>query len=120
MSNNIEKINLAYVVTENYIEAFGVSLTSFLINDRSYFDEIDIYIISPELSDISKRRIEELVTAYNVTIRYIDMPNSQNYFNDERFTIKKLSYSFAKLLFCSIIPKSVDKILVFDCDTIIL
>lgn len=119
MSKFSEKLIVAYFVSDLYAEQCGVSLCSLFENNKE-FREIVVYIIEDNISPANKARLYELTKAYGRKIEYIPLPNPQEYFKDDRFTIKSLGHTFAHMIVGGILPSEIDRVLCIDSDMLVL
>ncbi|MDD2957066.1 MAG: glycosyltransferase family 8 protein [Lachnospiraceae bacterium] len=111
-------MNIVYIATDSYTSMLGISMLS-LINNSKDLATLDIYILSPDLTDKSKKLISGLVKEENHSVHYIDISD----FNE------KISFSFstsgfhpivlARLFLGSYLPAHVKTILYLDCDVIV-
>lgn len=109
---------LVYSSDDNYAQHTGVSIVSLLDNNK-HFDDIHIYVIDNEISKSNKENLKEIINFYKREITFID-------FNKYKCMLKlnmkwNISVSaYARLFISSILPTSIDKVLYFDCDTVIV
>lgn len=113
------QINIAYSTDDNYAQHAGASIASVLENNIQ-IDEIIFYIINNNITEKSKSNLEAIVNKYNNAVLHFidfDMYKEKLKLNME-WEISISSY--ARLFLASMLPETVDKILYFDCDTIIV
>lgn len=109
---------IVYSSDDNYAQHTGVSILSVLDNNR-HFKNIDIYVIDNDISNENKNRLNDIVNKYNRNINYIEFEKyKQKLKLDMKWDISISAY--ARLFISSILPNNIDKVLYFDCDTIIV
>lgn len=112
------KLSVVYSSDDNYAQHVGVSIISLLDNNK-HFTDIDIYIIDNDISVESKEKLNIIIKNYNRKVKYINfsMYKSQLKLNME-WDISLTAY--ARLFISSMLPESIEKVLYFDCDTVIV
>ena len=109
---------VVYSSDNNYAQHTGVSILSLLENNR-HFESINIYIIDNAIGNDNKQRLNEIVKSYNREVTFIDFSKYESLLKlNMQWNISISAY--ARLFISSMIPKTVDKILYFDCDTVIV
>lgn len=119
-SEKMKKMNVVYCCDDGFVDIFCTSISSLIINN--YDNDISIFLINNNISEAKIRRIRQYVSGYsNVDISILPFPDLELIFsNGITFDKKHLSIStYGRLFVGQIIPKSIDKILYLDCDTII-
>ena len=112
------KVSVVYSSDDNYAQHTGVSIRSLLDNNK-HFNKIDIYIIDNEISIPNKEKLNSIVNNYNGTIKYIDFSTYKKQLKlNMEWNISLTAY--ARLFLSSMLPKSVEKVLYCDCDTVIV
>lgn len=108
---------IAYSTDDNYVQHVGVSMIS-LFESNKEFDNIIIYIMDNNISDINKDKLVRISQQYNRTILFIDVEKLISTLKlDINGSIALASY--ARLFLASIVDKKYDKVLYLDCDSII-
>lgn len=110
-------MNLAFNVTDNYVDYMSVTLLSILKHTNS---KVDAYILTSYFSEYSRLKLEKLQLAYpNLTCHIIDV-------NVEMFANLPLNRdhiqsfeAYFRLAFPTLLPDTVEKILYLDCDLLI-
>lgn len=112
------KLVIVYSSDNNYAQHTGVSILSLLDNNK-HFDDIHIYIIDNEISKDNKEKLNNIIDCYKRKITFI---NFNEYKNILRLNMQwNISISaYARLFISSILPLDIDKVLYFDCDTVIV
>lgn len=114
-----KNLNIVYCCSDLFSEVCGVSITSLFENNKSAMS-ITVYIIDDGISEDNKVRLGSLAECYSRRIEFIKLPNAAIFFNDERCSIKTLGHSYGRLLLAEILPKTVNRILSLDSDTLVL
>ncbi|MBR6533532.1 MAG: glycosyltransferase family 8 protein [Clostridia bacterium] len=112
-------MNIVYSSDENYIQHLAVSIYSLLKNNE-HVPNINIFILSNEIAEISKEKIRQIVTSkFNRTISFVDFdPYKQNLKLNMEWEISLSSY--ARLFLCEMLPHNTEKVIYIDCDTVIM
>ena len=113
-----ENLNIVYSSDNNYCAYMGVSISSVLENNRN-FKNINLFIIDNDITIENKNKLISLVKSYNRQIFFIDFNKYKRYLNLNMEWDISIS-SYARLFVCSILPLEIQKVLYFDCDTIIV
>ena len=109
---------VVYSSDDNYAQHTGVSIVSLLDNNK-HFDDIHIYIIDNEISKVNKEKLIDIINNYGRRISFIDFNKYKSMLNlNMQWNISISSY--ARLFISSMLPDNVDKVLYFDCDTVIV
>lgn len=109
---------VVYSSDNNYAQHTGVSILSLLDNNR-HFRSIHIYIIDNEISKSNKTKLRSIIKSYKREITFIDFNIYKSILNlNMEWNISISSY--ARLFISSMLPNNIDKVLYFDCDTIIV
>lgn len=119
MCNYNSQMTVGYFVSNLYAEQCGVSLCSLFENNKD-ISELVVYIIEDNISPANKAKLNELAKAYGKKIEYIPLPNPQEYFQDDRFTIKSLGHTFAHMIVGGILPDEIYRVLCIDSDMLVL
>ncbi len=109
------KINVVYSTDENYARHCGVSIYSLFDNNKNV-DEIDVYIISNDLSKETKENFFMISKEFNRKIFFVEIDNIYEEFTKNN-DFPKSAYA---RLFTENISDKIDKILYLDCDTVIV
>ena len=109
---------VVYSSDDNYAQHTGVSIVSLLDNNK-HFDDIHIYVIDNEISNVNKEKLIDIINNYGRRISFIDFNKYKSMLNlNMQWNISISSY--ARLFISSMLPNNVDKVLYFDCDTVIV
>jgi lipopolysaccharide biosynthesis glycosyltransferase len=111
-------MNIVYASDNNFAEVLTVSLVSLLENNKGQL--VNVYIISQNISDDNKTRIESSTSNYQCDIYFINMPDISNIIG-ETVDIKRYSESmFSRILLGTLLPTEIERVIYIDCDTLIL
>lgn len=113
------KVNAVYCCSDLFAEVCGVSAVSLFENNK-HLDEINVFIIDDHMTDANKGKILDIAGEYNRNVEFIPMPDPSEFYNDERFTIKSLGHTYARMILGDILPKSIERIISLDSDTLVL
>lgn len=113
-----ENLNVIYSSDNNYCVYMGVSILSLLENNR-HFKNINIYIIDNNIGIENKEKLINTVKYYRRQIFFIKFDKYKKYLNLNMPWDISIS-SYARLFVCSMLPLDINKVLYFDCDTIIV
>ena len=109
---------VVYSSDNNYAQHTGVSIASLLDNNK-HFKAIHIYVIDNEISKDNKDRLINIITEYGREISFIDFNKYKSMLKlNMKWNISISSY--ARLFISSMLPNNVDKVLYFDCGTVIV
>lgn len=111
-------MNIVYSSDDNYSKYAGISIKSLLENNR-HIDHINIYILDNNISDVNKNKMMQIISEYeNCVLKFVSCKEYLDKFQlDMTWNISISAY--ARLLIASLLPEDVDKVLYFDCDTIV-
>lgn len=109
-----------YAADDNYAWLAGISLLSFLVNNKE--TKHNIYILDNNISKDNKERIDAIVKKYQSSIFYIDVSGKLTELiagmNNEDTAYDKTVY--ARIIAPDLLPSSVERVTYIDCDTLIL
>ena len=111
-------MNVVYSSSDLYSEICGVSLTSLLENNKDV-QELNIFIINNEISDLNKSRLSQTAINYNRALRFVDKPDLARITQTTIFVGRWNIGTFYRLYLSSILPKEIDRVIYLDCDTIV-
>lgn len=112
-------VNVAYCSSDLFSEVCAVSIVSLFENNK-HLRKINVYIIDDKITDKNKKRILDMAGKYKRDIYFILLPNPSEFYQDERFTIKSLGHTYARMILGDIIPDEVERIVSLDSDTMVL
>ena len=116
MNNNL---NVLYQFNEKYAPFAAVSIASLLENNMD-IDKISIYVLEENVSECSKKQLEEMVKKYRREIVFIETEQLVNKMKNIGIPAYRDSYATNFKMFLSdILPPDLERILYIDSDTII-
>lgn len=110
-------LHVVYSSDNNYAQHVGVSMVSLFENNKK-FEHIDVYLIENNVSQDNKNKIKEICNKYKRTIKFIGFAEISDKLNLNIGNTISLN-AYARLFLPSAIEKNIDKIIYFDCDSII-
>ena len=113
-------MNILYNCDNNYLPYAGTSITSLFENNKE-LDEINVYIIGFEISDMNIVKLNRLAEQYGRSITLVDAKDIDNFFvrNGARIWRGSLA-TFYRLFIDQVIPENVDRVLYIDADTVVV
>lgn len=111
----MSKLNVAYACDNGYIPQTGISIIS-LFENNTDFDEIQIYLISKDISESNKEIIYNICAKYGRSLKIIEFEEIAYDLNISQIG-RHIETIYAKIFFSRI--SGVDKMLYIDSDTII-
>lgn len=111
-------MNITYIATDSYTSLLGISLFSLLENNKDR-EELNIYILSPDLSQKNFNAISDLVASYHRSVTICDIADFSNHFNFDFNTSGFNNVVLARLLLTHYLPDTVRSVLYLDCDVIV-
>lgn len=109
-------MNVVYYSSDFFSEMCGVSIESLLENNTKT-DEINIYIVEDNISDINKERLLEISNRYNRNIFFIKMPSQNDVYPNVKINLGR---TYARMALGEILPDSIDRVLSLDSDTLVV
>jgi lipopolysaccharide biosynthesis glycosyltransferase len=119
MRYDADVVNIVYCSSDLFSEVCAVAMTSIFDNNK-HLKEICVFVVDDKISDKNKSRISRLTQKYGRNVVFIPLPNPSEFYNDERFTIKSLGHTYARLILGDIIPENVERIISLDSDIMAL
>lgn len=116
MSKN-ECLYVVYSSDDNYSKYMGISILSLLENNKK-FKNIEIFIIENNISLENKQKLEEIFKNYNCKYQYIKLDKYKKQLNLEKECELSIS-SYGRLFLGDMLPEYVNKVIYFDCDSVI-
>lgn len=109
-------IYTVFISDNNYYYYLKVVIASMLENNDS---EIKIYVIDNGIKDNNKKNLQTFIKNYsNVNLEFITLSKNINSIKMYREG-KTSSAAYSKLFLSSLLPENLNKILYFDCDSLI-
>lgn len=114
-----KKYNIVYASDDNFSEIMGVSIVSLFHNNQDA-DNINLWILDSNISDMNKERVERTCEQYNRPLpHWITAINIEEKLN-MKVQLDRGSFSqYARLFISSLLPEGQERVLYLDCDTII-
>ena len=112
-------MNVAYHSSDSFTPILAVSILSIMENNKD-MDEITFYVLEKQVSEKNKKKLFEMVASYGRKLVLIPMPDMQKDFNFPIARVRKkwILDSYCRLFLGTILPKSVERVLYLDCDTL--
>ena len=112
-------MNILYQFNEKYVPYAGVSITSLLENNKDA-DYITIYLLGEAISTESRKKLLQQIEIYGRKGVFIDAVELIEEIKDVGLDQYRGSYAANIRMFVNnFIPKTIDRLLYLDCDTII-
>ena len=108
-------INVCFASNDGYVPYMGTAIASLLSNSKDD-ENINIYIISENISDISKKKLLTLKNIKDCNINFIE-PKEEIFKYISKYNMK-INSTWFRLSIPSLIPEA-EKIVYLDCDMII-
>lgn len=114
-------INVMYAADDGYAEIAGVSIESFLDNNRD-FENITIFFIEDGISEENKNKLRKTVEKYGRKIVFITKLNIREFIGTDLHTLRWSDSAYSRLYLDEFFRDhpEIHKLLYLDCDTLIL
>lgn len=112
-------VNVVYCSSDLFSEVCAVSIVSLFENNK-HLVEINVFIIDDKITERNKQRIIEIAKKYKRNVYFIPLPAPSQFYHDERFSMKSLGHTYARMILGDIIPSDIERIISLDSDTMIL
>ncbi|MDR2599837.1 MAG: hypothetical protein LBC73_06120 [Oscillospiraceae bacterium] len=113
-------MNVLYACDDSYAGYTGVSITSLFENNKD-LDEIHVYITGYNISDENKEKFEKTAQKYNRNIVVMDVAPIDDFIRSIHFNkYRNNTITLYRIFIDELIPKSVDRILYIDSDTLVV
>ena len=113
-----QKLCVAYASDDNYAKYLGISMLS-LFRSNKDFTAIEVFVLDCGIGHINKEKLLSIAKHHDRDVSFIPMEETISGLDLNMGTRRISIASYARLFLSSIIPKSYDKILYLDCDTIV-
>lgn len=112
---------VVYNCDDRYASIFAVSVLS-LFECNKEAEELTVYLIDNGIKDENMRKIQEIATTYCRKIISLPMPDLESLLGMDVAVPAKSNRiaTCGRLFVTSLLPKDINKIIYFDCDTIFL
>ncbi len=111
-------MNIIYTLNDGFVPQVAAAVVSVCENNKLE-KEINFYIISYGIKENNKKLLKELVLSYKRNIKIIELNSLEDYFDFSFDTSGWNPIVLARLLIDQLVPKSINKILYLDGDTIV-
>ncbi len=112
-------MNVVYSSSDSYASVAGVSLYSLLCNNKSV-EELNIYIVDNSITEPNKDKFRKMCADFGRSITFIPIADIEK-LAGTTIDIGRWNIStFGRLFEASLLPKSVEKVIHIDCDTMVM
>lgn len=111
-------MNILYTLDNNFVSQVAASICS--VCENNSHEQIHFFLFSKGILDENKAKLKEFIENYRQTVSIFEIGDLNQYFDFEFDTSGWNPIVLARLLCEKILPKSVEKILYLDGDTIVL
>ncbi|MDR2600616.1 MAG: glycosyltransferase family 8 protein [Oscillospiraceae bacterium] len=112
-------MNILYACDDGYAGYTGVSITSLFENNKD-LGEINVYIAGYNISNENKEKFENTARKYSRSITIIDATPIENILKNMPLNNSWNTATYYRIFIDQLIPKSVDRILYIDSDTLVV
>lgn len=112
-------VNVTYCSSDLFSEVCAVSIVSLFENNK-HLKAINVFIIDDNITETNKKRLLDMAMQYKRNVIFLPLPNPAEFYHDDRFTIKSLGHTYARMILGEIIPPEVERIISLDSDTMVL
>ncbi|ODA39139.1 glycosyltransferase family 8 protein [Desulfosporosinus sp. BG] len=119
MKYSANEINVVYCSSDLFSEVCAVAISSLFENNK-HLAGINVFVIDDKISEKNKQRIYYMAARYKRNVTFIPLPDPWEFYHDERFTIKSLGHTYARMILGDIMPEYVERIISLDSDTMVL
>lgn len=112
-------VNVVYCSSDLFSEVCAVGMVSLFENNK-HLRGINVYVIDDKISEKNKCRIRQMAEKYGRNVYFLTLPDPSMFYSDERFTIKTLGHTYARMILGDVIPENVERIISLDSDTMVL
>ena len=119
ISRNSSIANILYQFNEKYVPYAGTSILSLLINNQD-MDDIHFYIMEEDVSDDSRKRLEQIILQYGRKITFLNPEKILEQLKVLGIPRYRGSYSTnLKMFFPIVLEEHIDRLIYIDSDTIV-
>lgn len=112
-------MNVFYFSSDLFANVAATSMVSLMENNKS-FDYIHFYMIDDGIKEDTKKQIVDMVHNYNREIDFIPAPDPCELFCYPFKDRYQMGHSYVRMGIGSLLPRSIDRVLCLDSDTLIL
>lgn len=110
-------MNIVYTFNDKFVPQVAASICSVCENNRNL--KITFYLVADGVSKKHQDQLQKFIESYHQKIRIIKIGNLRQYFDFDFDTTGWNSIVLARLILDKLLPKSVDRLLYLDGDTIV-
>lgn len=110
-------MNITYNLNDKFVPQAAASICSICENNKK--ENITFYLISGGISEENQQKLEKFVTKYQQKIKIIEIGDTRDYFDFDFDPSGWNPVVVARLLLDKFLPKSVERVLYLDGDTIV-
>jgi len=112
-------VNVLYQCNDKYAPYCGVSITSLFENNKDV-EEIHVYLLDDNISDLNKYKLLECAQKYNRTIEFVDTTEIITFLKNNNVPQYRNSYTIWLKVFCvSLLGLTDGNLIYIDADTIV-
>ncbi len=112
-------MEIVYHSSNSFVMVLASSIVSLLENNKEC-SEINIYIITSNITEENKIKLNQLVKKYEKQLIFLPMPDiTKKYFENIKYKYR-ITDAYSRLYLGSILPKNLNKVIYLDADTLVL
>ena len=113
-------MNILLSSDDNYSSLLGVTICSFLENNKHDFNQINIFILDMGISNKNKLKIDSIckIEECKVNLNFIKIDNLENRLGIKLKANRSLA-TYARLFTASLLDEDIDRVMYLDCDAIV-
>lgn len=117
----INNMNVMYLCDDNYAMMAGVSIYS-LLDNNSDVDEINIFLITDNISEDNHKKLQAVVDTYNRKIFFISKPDIRSLLGCNVETHWWIDNVFSRVFLGEVLKdfQFVHRLIYIDCDTLVV
>ncbi|MBO6205825.1 MAG: glycosyltransferase family 8 protein [Lachnospiraceae bacterium] len=112
-------MNVFYFSSDLYASIAAVSILSLLENNKT-IDYIHFFIADDGIKEETKVKLAEMINKYNADIQYIPLPDPSELLDFPFKDRYQIGHSYPRMCIARLLPKSIDRVLILDSDTLVL
>lgn len=118
-------MNIIFATDDNYAPFMGIAIYSILKSNKEdaenmYKDKISIYVMDMNISSSNKEKLRNTVVGYNCELIFTNTSKIHAFLKNEITQEVSSLAKYYRLFLPTLLPDSVNKIIYFDCDGLIL
>ena len=111
-------MNVVYSCSDYYARIASVSMMSLFENNRDV-EDLEVFVIGNGVKDGTKAELRKLVARYGRSITFLEMPDFERLAGVKVVLGRADLSTFSSSFLPQILPKSVEKVLLIDGDTLV-